>query len=271
MQRHRDVIGALLRTGQARVRLTEAELDSLEEVRRHAAAFFARDEHSKRRFGDADGLFGFRPYGMQFSDDPALKDECESFAYWADRSDLIPDSEHIGELTPALSVYWKVAGDITAGILEQLASHYRYPDVLDFGPASYLEINSYGRPPERDLLQTRHEDGHLFTLVAVDQAGLEIEVDGAMSAAGLATDEMIVMPGSLLTAMTGGEISPLYHQVRNFGYAGRLTVLYFVNTPMKPGTVAPYLRNQSNRDIDIAELSRRKCTLFGKPLPKILI
>lgn len=267
--RYAGTAESLVATGYARAQLGPEGLGALNALRIAAADFFARDEEWKRGHGDEPGLFGFRPYGMQFSDDPDLRDECESFAYWADRPELIPRPEDLGELTVTLGRYWQVAAELTAEILEQLAAHYRYPSDLDTGPSSYVEINSYGQPPDREFLQTRHEDGHLITLVVPNKRGLEVEIDGEMRAETTRPGEVLIMPGSLLTTMTGGEIPPFYHRVRNFGDPGRLTVLYFVNTPFH-GQVSPYRLNDSNADIDMTQLAREKCTLFGKPLPQVL-
>jgi isopenicillin N synthase-like dioxygenase len=267
--RYAGAADSLVATGYARVQLGPAELTTLGALRTAAADFFARDEQWKRGHGDEPGLFGFRPYGMQFSDDPDLRDECESFSYWADRPELVPGRQDVGEFIAALSSYWQIATELTAGILTQLAAHYGYHPVLDTGPASYVEINSYGRPPDREFLQTRHEDGHLITLVIPNKRGLEVEIDGEMRAERAGQGEVLIMPGSLLTSMTGGEIPPLYHRVRNFRDTGRLTVLYFVNTPFH-GHVSPYVLNDTNAGIDMAQLAREKCTLFGKPLPHVL-
>ena len=42
-------------------------------------------------------------------------------------------------------------------------------------------------------------------------------------------DEIVIMPGSVLTALSGGKIPPLYHQVRNHGLDDRQSIMYFVN------------------------------------------
>ena len=42
-------------------------------------------------------------------------------------------------------------------------------------------------------------------------------------------DEIVIMPGSVLTALSGGKIPPLYHQVRNHGLDDRQSLMYFVN------------------------------------------
>ena len=135
---------------------------------------------------------------------------------------------------------------------------------LAVGPSSYLEVNSYDARSDRELLQTRHEDGHLVSLVVPDRTGLEMEEDGRMRPALTREGQMLAMPGSLLTAMTGGEIPPLYHQVRNHRHPQRTTVLAFVNTPFH-GDYPPY--RDVGQDVSMAELSREKCAMFGKPLP----
>jgi isopenicillin N synthase-like dioxygenase len=259
--------------GYARVQLSAADLAALEGVRSAAAAFFDRNTQWKLSFGDDKGLYGYRPYGMQDSGDASEPDECESFAYWADRPGLITGHEQIPGFIAALADWWDVAAAVTSSILVDLAEHYRYPHEWDFGPSSYVEINSYGAPPGRELLQGRHEDGHLISLVVPDKPGLEIERDGVMRPAAASPGEVFVLPGSLLTAMTGddaGAIQPRYHQVRNHHLAQRLTVLFFANTPFA-GTVLPYVATRWNQNTDIAALALSKCALFGKALPEVLL
>jgi isopenicillin N synthase-like dioxygenase len=252
--------------GHGRIDLGPAERAALGAVRDQAARFFALPDAAKRRHGDADGLNGWRPHGMQFSDDPALPDQCESFAFWAGRGDLVPAHAEIRSFTAALGEWWLVTMEIAGEIMGQLARRYRHPRALAVGPSSYLEVNSYDARSDRELLQTRHEDGHLVSLVVPDRPGLEIEEDGRMRPARAREGQMLVMPGSLLTAMTGGEIRPLYHQVRNHQYPQRTTVLAFVNTPFH-GDYPPYRVGDDNQDVTMAELSREKCAMFGKPLP----
>jgi isopenicillin N synthase-like dioxygenase len=263
-------IGSLVEQGDTRVGLTGEEVTALDALRRAAATFFAHPEEEKARHSADEGLYGYRPYGMQWSDDLASRDECESFAYWADMPELVPGREHLGPFMEALRGYWTVAESVADDVIGALARHYRYPYPIEFRKTSYIEINSYGCPPDRELLQTRHEDGHLFTEVIPNKPGLEVELDGTMAPWESPPGEMTIMAGSLLTSMTGGEVPPIYHQVRNHHHTGRLTALYFVNTPFS-GSVRPYVENDSNRGVDLAELSIQKCTLFGKPRPRVLV
>jgi len=259
----------LLAAGYARVQLTGRERDSLVAVRAAASEFFGRPEAEKRLHGSDDFIFGFRPYGRQFSITPDRPDMCESFTYWSDDPSLIPGNNELLPFVGALRAYRATMADLTGSILDQLAAHYSYQSALDFGPASYIEINWYIEDSDRDLLQDRHEDGHLLSMVVPDRPGLEIEVDGQMRAEAFEEGELLIMPGSLLTSMTGGAVPPLYHQVRNHHFTQRLTVLYFVNTPLH-GSVDPYQVTDCNRDVDIVQVARANCTFYGKPDPPVL-
>ncbi|QZN98862.1 2OG-Fe(II) oxygenase family protein [Chenggangzhangella methanolivorans] len=104
-------------------------------------------------------------------------------------------------------------------------------DRIDAAEFSYLQLNYYRPGREtRDLLQDAHEDGHLLTIVTSRQPGLEFEVDGRFEPANLAPDELLIMPGGILTLMTGGLMQPLVHQVRNVpGLRKRASLMFFVN------------------------------------------
>jgi isopenicillin N synthase-like dioxygenase len=251
------------------VRLSGPERDTLVALRTAAADFFGRSEAEKQNYGSDDFIFGFRPYGRQFSITPDRPDMCESFAYWSDDPRLIPRHDELGSFISAVSAYRATVAEVTTAVLHQLAAHYAYSSVLDFGPASYLEINWYIEASDRDLLQDRHEDGHLISLVTPDRPGLEIEVDGQMRAESFEEGDLLIMPGSLLTSMTGGAVPPMYHQVRNHHFPRRMTVLYFVNTPLR-GSVDPYVVTDYNRGVDMVQVARDNCTFYGKPEPPAL-
>jgi isopenicillin N synthase-like dioxygenase len=62
------------------------------------------------------------------------------------------------------------------------------------------------------------------------QPGLEIEVGGRFEPVALARDEALIMPGGILTLMTGGLMPPLLHRVRNVvGVRTRASLMFFVN------------------------------------------
>jgi isopenicillin N synthase-like dioxygenase len=234
----------------------------------HAAAtdFFTQDEQVKRTHGSADFTYGFRPYGRQYSISPDRPDMNESFTYWADNPATVPhhDKPTVARFLQALRDYWAVAAAITENVLADLAAHYGHEAhvALPFRDYSYLEINWY-HPSDRDLLQDRHEDGHLLTLAVSDGPGLEIETHGRMRPVPVHESQLLAMPGSLLTAMTGDDIPPLYHQVRNHRLPRRLTMLFLANPPLDR-TVPPFM-NREGQAVDIAQLARTSGAMFGLP------
>ncbi len=262
----------LLADGTARIRLSAAAQLALADVRSAAAAFFSQPEQRKRAHATPDMLYGYRPFAMQNSGDPAQPDQNESFAYWANRPGLIPRHGELPDLMAALSVYWPIVTAANQQVYAGLAAHYNYPHQLPWENSSYIEINAYARPHPATvpMLQGRHEDGHMLSYVVPSLPGLETETSGRMQPELCDGMTMVVMPGSQLTAMTGGAIAPLYHQVRNHGYRGRITVMSFVNLPFA-GDVRPYLVNGANRNVDLPALSRRSCALYGKPQPRVLV
>jgi len=99
---------------------------------------------------------------------------------------------------------------------------------------SYFQLNHYRpRGETRDFLQDAHEDGHMLTVVTSRQPGLEAEIGGRFEAVNFARDELLLMPGSILSQMTGGRVRPLVHRVRNHpGLAKRQSLMFFANAPV---------------------------------------
>ncbi|MFF3359495.1 hypothetical protein ACFYWN_44620 [Streptomyces sp. NPDC002917] len=260
------ITAELLAHASATVDLPADAAKTLTALHTAATDFFTQDEDVKRTHGSDDFTYGFRPYGRQYSISPDRPDMNESFTYWADNPDKIPHHEAstVAPFLQALREYWAVAVGITENVLTDLTAHYgQQPQAaLPFRDYSYLEINWY-HPSGRELLQDRHEDGHLLTLAVSDGPGLEIETDGQMSPVPVHDSQLLVMPGSLLTAMTGDDIPPLYHQVRNRWLPRRLTVLFLANPPLdRP--VPPFV-SREGRAVDIAQLARTSGAMFGLP------
>jgi isopenicillin N synthase-like dioxygenase len=131
---------------------------------------------------------------------------------------------------------------------------------------TYVQLNYY-EPSQHsaELLQDSHEDAHLLTLVKANAPGLEIEVDGKYVPAGADGNEIVFMPGSLLSLMTGYKIKPGYHQVRNTRrHDPRSSLLLFVN-PEIDQTLEPWIKNESNAGIDIIERANEGPKQFGMP------
>ena len=163
------------------------------------------------------------------------------------------------------------AADLLAGVASDLFAAMRdyfapgAPD-LRFFDATYTQLNHYEPARHgRELLQDPHEDGHLVTLVTSNEPGLELQVDGAFVPANVGPDHFVVMPGSLLSLMTGYRVKPGYHQVRNSRRSDpRLSMMFFVN-PEIDQQLKPWIENESNKGIDIIERANAAPKQFGYP------
>ena len=265
----REVGESLIERGYASLVLLGADLDALVSVYSEAFKFFDQDESWKLRHASPDFNFGFRPFGRQYSLVPDRPDMCESFAYWSDSASRVPESTRIMPFIKSIESYRRVLVRLIRGALDGIARRYSYDGALEFEKASCLEANWYIAGQDRDLLQDRHEDGHLLTVVTADAPGLEIEVGGQMRPVEFRQGQLILMPGSLLTDMTGGAIPPLFHQVRNRHCSTRMSLLYQVN-PQVEGGIRPFIVNDYNRHLDIAERARQIGRSFGLPQAPIV-
>jgi isopenicillin N synthase-like dioxygenase len=181
----------------------------------------------------------------------------------------VPEGASIDAFLRALHEYWAVVAGVADATLRGVARALSADSSIAFAGASYIEINSYFRTDERSLLQDRHEDGHLLTILTSDGPGLEIERGDTWEAIGFGAGELGIMPGSLLTDMTGGRIPPLFHQVRNHHLPSRQSILFLVNPPLD-GPIEPWLVTDANRGINIAERARSNGQSFGLPEAPVL-
>lgn len=256
------VTSALLSDGWAMVKLSEEQASQLTSLLDEGTSFFGRSQAAKESCSSADGNHGYRPMGREYSITPDRPDVNESFSLWSDRLDLIPAHEELGSFGGSLLAWQEAVAGISTAILRALARHFGSADELPFRSASSVQINSYAVGPDgRECLQDRHEDGHVLTLVHGTKPGLEIFVDGVPRAIDTAGDELLVMPGAILSELTGDRIGPLFHQVRNLRLPGRQSVMYFVN-PELDEPVRPWV---GDRDDDLREVVRNRPSAFGLP------
>ena len=260
----RRIVQQLETLGYARVRLREADASALLRLREEACRFFRAPASMKRATECPEFQFGYRPFGRQYSVEPGRPDLNESFTYWGDDPSRIRGHHLVQGFTDALHNAWAAMTHVTALTLDGLAERFDYTERLEFRSTSYIETNWYFADQERDLLQDRHEDGHLLTVLNSNRKGLELELEGAMTPIVHRPDEVVLMPGSLLEHMTGGWVPARYHQVRNHRLPARTTLLFLANPPFE-GRVAPYVVTADNANVDIAELARSNGQSFGLP------
>ena len=257
-----DLARKLLDEGFAVCRLDAAASRSVRELYTLSTEFFLQDVSVKSRHLISNLSNGYRPLMSSHSGSPDRPDLSESFLYWPHRREAIPSHEQIAPFLDALENYRRSVAEITHTVLEGLCAHYNYSHALPFGQASVVQINSFGMHTKEQLLVHKHEDGVLFTIIWASTEGLEGFVDGDVKAFKLAPDEALIMPGSVLTCMTGGEIQPFYHQARNFGYTERKSFMFFV-CPDTDDTIHPFTVNDTNRDCDVRSLVINNPQMFG--------
>ncbi|SOD71368.1 isopenicillin N synthase-like dioxygenase [Jatrophihabitans sp. GAS493] len=261
-----EATDSIFSSGYARVVLDDDQAAVLANALDRCNKFFAEPLDVKTAYASDDFNYGYRPMGHEYSVSPDRLDINEVFTLWSDRTDLIPNREQLGELTDALLGWRGVLYPLVAGIFAEIASRFDGATAPEFGAASYLQINNYFlAPADRDLLQDRHEDGHLVTVLYGTAPGLEIYLDDdAATPVSTAPNEVLIMPGSAMTLITGGVIKPLYHQVRNLNLDDRQSIMFFVNPEMAVPLHA-WSGTDEERAIDIREPIRQAPGMFGLP------
>jgi isopenicillin N synthase-like dioxygenase len=261
------IVDDLLRQGYSRIPLDQAEAARLGAVFAEGRKFFGQDLDALLRFSGSSTNHGYRKLGDEYSVTPDRPDQNDSFSLWADDTSLIPNRDEIGGFLDALSAWRAVLTPMADGMFSELAARFGVTSSapITFERSSYQQLNNYyPTSASIELLQDRHEDGHLVTFINATAPGLEMENDGRFVPVDFTPDEVMVMPGSLLTAMTGGQVSPLYHRVRNCQEPERMSLMYFVN-PQLDHALEPWLSNETNVGVDILDLARTLPNGFGLP------
>jgi isopenicillin N synthase-like dioxygenase len=255
----------ILDHGYAVVKLSDVDTANLHNAIGTAVRFFQRPLEDKQAHGSADHNYGYRPFGIEYSITPDRPDMNECFTLWSSRLDLIPNAEDIPDLTDAFLAWRDSLAPIVKGVLDEIAKAFGAEAAPEFEKAAYLQINySLPTPPERDLLQDKHEDGHMVTVLHATAPGLEIYVNDEVKPMLPDHDEIVIMPGSVLTALSGGKIEPLYHQVRNHGLDQRQSIMYFVN-PEIDEPLFGWIESSDGERADIREHVQNAPTMFGLP------
>jgi isopenicillin N synthase-like dioxygenase len=255
----------ILDSGYAVVKLSDIDAGNLHRAIGTAVEFFQRPLDTKNAHGSTDHNYGYRPFGIEYSISPDRPDMNECFTVWSSRLDLIPNAQDIPELTDSFLSWRDSLAPLVQAILDEVAQHFGTDAAPDFEKASYLQINScLPAPAERDLLQDKHEDGHMVTVLHATAPGLEIYVNDEVKPMLPGPDEIVIMPGSVLTALSGGKIPPLYHQVRNHGLDDRQSLMYFVN-PEVDAPLFSWIDAPGAESTDIREHVQNAPTMFGLP------
>jgi isopenicillin N synthase-like dioxygenase len=264
-QAARDIVDR----GYAVVKLTDLDAGNLKTAISTAVQFFERPLEDKMAHGSTDHNYGYRPFGIEYSRVPERPDMNECFTLWSSRLDLIPNATDIDDLTGSFLDWRDSLAPLVKAVLNEVAQNFGTDEAPEFEKASYLQINyCLPAPAERDLLQDKHEDGHMVTVLHATAPGLEIYAEGEGSDTVKPmlpdADEIVIMPGSVLTALSGGKIQPLYHQVRNHGLDDRQSIMYFVN-PEIDEPLFGWIDSAEGERADIREHVQNAPSMFGLP------
>jgi isopenicillin N synthase-like dioxygenase len=261
----RDIID----NGYAVVALDDLDAGNLHTAISTAVDFFQRPLADKTAHGSSDHNYGYRPFGIEYSLTPDRPDMNECFTLWSSRLDLIPNAGDIVDLTESFLAWRDSLAPLVAAVIDEVARELGADTAPRFEKASYLQINyCLPAPAERDLLQDKHEDGHMVTVLHSTAPGLEIYAEGEHSDAVKpmlpGPREIVIMPGSVLTALSGGRIQPLFHQVRNHGLDDRQSLMYFVN-PEIDEPLYSWVETADGERVDIREHVQNAPSMFGLP------
>jgi isopenicillin N synthase-like dioxygenase len=264
-----QAVSQIASVGFATVPLTTDELDNSKTVRSLAQQFFSLPEQVKLQSSSTDYNRGYRPVGQEYSQSAERPDLNESFSIWGG-DDAKSFHQESTLLADAMITWQATLKGLISDILASLREFVSGPNDEDipFAFSSYAQLNYYTRVDEqleRDLLQDAHEDGHMLTLLTAAQPGLEVApgIDGPYEAVSPSSAHLRVMPGSALTAISGGRFPPLYHRVRNHNLPDRYSLMYFVN----PDLSRPVYSWDSgeNEKIDLGPAIAAKPHDFGLP------
>ena len=255
--------------GFAVVKLGDLDAGNLSTAISTAVRFFQRPLEDKLAHGSTDHNYGYRPFGIEYSVTPERPDMNECFTLWSSRLDLIPNAGDIDDLTASFLDWRDSLAPLVEAVLDLVAANFGTAAAPAFEKASYLQINyCLPAPTERDLLQDKHEDGHMVTVLHATAPGLEIYAQGFDSDEVKPilpdADEVVIMPGSVLTALSGGKIAPLYHQVRNHGLDDRQSIMYFVNPEIEEPLFG-WIDSADGTRADIREAVQNAPSMFGLP------
>jgi isopenicillin N synthase-like dioxygenase len=247
------MLDRILAEGYATARLDASDADRLAVLYQQATKFFALDAETRLRYSVPSRTTGYRPHGYAHSGYADKPDQNDSFLYWPQASKLPPNDGGITGFLAAYEDYRQVAARITAELIDALRKRYGSGGATPFQKASVAQINSYGEPSDEELLQQPHEDADFLTVIWSDAPGLEAVFGERTLPLNFRSDEVAIMPGSVMTVMTGGEIQPLFHLVRNHGITDRKSIMYFVS-PDTESPIEPFVVTDYNRMTDIRQL-----------------
>jgi isopenicillin N synthase-like dioxygenase len=269
-----ELATALKSRGHLKLRCRPEVIAAISQVLAEAELFFSLPLDLKNRNTLDDLCEGYRGLGTEYSDVAERPDLHESFwvhAFNAEQARVRLD--HAQPLYRSMLHVAEMFDEIIASMLITLQHYYGVPnaDEPQFATAfgSHLQLNYYNPTKhQRDFLMDCHEDGLLFTILHSNASGLEIRApDGSFTPVTTEPGEVFIMPGDIAMLLSGGEIQPLYHRVRNMPEVqARISLMYFSNPNASyDRKIMPWRETEVNRDVDIMRRVIENPLKFGLP------
>jgi isopenicillin N synthase-like dioxygenase len=270
-----ELATALRARGYIKLRCEPDVTAAINKVLDEAHAFFSFPLALKAQNALGDLCEGYRGLATEYSDVAERPDLHESFwvhAFNAERA-LAEFDDHGQPLYRSMLLVAELFDRMIASMLVTLQRYYGVPDpdephfATAFG--SHLQLNYYNPSKhQRDLLMDCHEDGLLFTIQHSNASGLEIRTrDGSFVPVTTERDEVFIMPSDIAMLLSGGDIRPLYHRVRNMSAVQeRISLMYFANPNASyDRKIKPWRETEANRDVDIMRRVIENPLKFGLP------
>lgn len=260
-----NIYSDLIDKGYSILKVDRQFADALEKLFGNGKEFFYKNEKEKVSCSNVSIQEGYRRLGSEYSLSEERRDLCETFSVWSGDLEKTPvenwkmESPYYKAFIQVLPFYNQIVDKLFSEIKIKMNYH---GDDISFSKDSYLQMNFY-QPAKhtRDFLQDEHEDGHLLTLVAATAPGIEIKVGEEYIAPDLKSDELLIMPGLIISLLTDNRIKALYHRVKNItSIDKRISLMYFVN-PNLDQKIMPWAGKSS--DIDIIQETINRSTAFG--------
>jgi isopenicillin N synthase-like dioxygenase len=241
----------------------------MEELYASSAVYFAASSEVKLRDHRAGG-YGYRPFGAEYSQSPDRPDPFESFTAGDATRDAVFETSNARSLNAAMVSLFDALNEMIEDTLVGFAARYGVDadSMTAFARGcrkwSCLQLN-YSEPAvlSQTFIHETHEDGHLLSFASATAEGLEIDGGGGeFIAVTAAPPRLVVLPGEIVTLMTGGRIRPLFHRVRaSKAVRRRYAVVHFADPD--PRTCTPWVAAAINQGIDIGSRILNNPARFG--------
>lgn len=213
----------------------------------------------------------------EYSTTPDRPDLCHTLSFMPADADKIPNWEDFvtHQATQSMMPFYGRMYDFAQGVVDALAEQYGGTPI-DIGPHSFFDAKFYPANRSQDeFRQAAHDDGQILTIALADQPGLELltyDESKIINVLKPSTNRVVVMPGDLLTYLTGGfdadgqpvsgAITPQKHQVRNYPNLPRHFAGLFVNPDVTSWT-EPWVETQFNSGFNISAHANNSQREFG--------